>query len=86
MGFYCIFNKTLYLLLIHVALCLINDVINRTMMPSLVGEAISYYIADSIVTYTTQKKHCCCILLGISMTHISNFTVHMYNSSKTLDF
>jgi len=46
-----IFNKTLYILLI--ALCLNNDVIYRTVLPSLVGEAISYVIAYSGATNNT---------------------------------
>jgi len=87
MGFYCIFNKTLYLSLIHVTLCLINDVIHRTVLPFLVDGAISYYIADSGVTYNTQKKRCCYILPGILMKHTTNketiCTVQMYNSSKS---
>ena len=56
MGFYCISNKTLYILLI--ALCLINDEIYRTVLSFLVCGAISYYIADLGVTYmyTTPRK------------------------------
>jgi len=84
-GFYCIFNNVLYILL--KALCLINDVIYRTVLPSLVGGAISYYIADSGVTYNTQKKHCCYILPGIFMKHTTNnkmiSTAQLHNASKS---
>jgi len=52
-GFYYIFNKTLYMVLI--ALCLHTDLIYRTVLPSLVGGAISYVIANSGATYNTQK-------------------------------
>jgi len=48
------FNKTLYILLI--ALCLNNDLIYRTVLPSLVGGAISYVIANSGATANTQKS------------------------------
>ena len=86
MGFYCIFNKILYRVLIHVAFCLINNVIYRTVFPFLVDGAISYFIADSGVTYNTQKKRCCYILPGIPIKHMTNkettCTVQMYNSSK----
>ena len=83
--FYYIFNKTLYILLI--ALCLNNDVIYRTVLPSLVGGAISYVIANSGATYNTQKKHCYYILPGIFMKHMMNdqriSTVQMHNASKS---
>ena len=62
------FNKTLYILLI--VLCRNNDVIYRTVLPSLVGGTISYVISDSGATYNIQ--HCCYILSGIFMKHMMN--------------
>ena len=84
MRFYCFFNKTFYIILL--AFCLINDVIYRKVLPALEGEAISYYIADLGVKYNTQKKHCCQILPGKSIKHMTNDenigTVQIYNASK----
>jgi len=62
-------------------------VINRTVLPSLVGGTISYVIADSGATYNTQKKHCCYILPGIFMKHMMNdkkiSTVQTHSASKS---